>query len=57
MRRIETRPGLFSLATALLWSLVVVNATWAQTDVSFVARRDFHVGTSRCLSGSGRLQR
>ena len=40
----KARRGLFSLGMLLLGSLVVVDAVWAQGEVSFIARRDFRVG-------------
>ena len=36
--------GLFGLGMLLLGSLVVVDAVWAQGEVSFIARREFRVG-------------
>jgi hypothetical protein len=44
MSAIKAKLSLFSLGMLLLGSLVVVDAVWAQGEVSFIARRDFRVG-------------
>ena len=40
----KARRGPFNLGMLLLGSLLVVDAVWAQREVSFIARRDFRVG-------------
>ena len=40
----KARLWLFSFVLLLLRSLMIVDAVWAQGEVSFIARKDFRVG-------------
>jgi hypothetical protein len=44
MRATTARRGLFSCSMVVRVSLVVVDAVWAEGEVSFIATRDFEVG-------------
>ena len=52
----KARRGLFGLGMLLLGSLVVVDAVWAQGEVSFIARTRFWGGRGSSVSRRGRLQ-